>query len=300
MIALRLAPGSAAAASRYRVVGQTLLADRPLEWLEPFAAAGPAVALPGDAAGDAAGDAPSDAGGAGELLFGGRAFLARRQRELSCRRLAGGFLIEAEELGSFFYRENGARLEVLAAVPGAPTELLAEALLGPLLALALAQRGIFLLHAGGCAIDGAAFLFLGESGAGKSTLAARLGHPRLADDQAAIDAASLGLLADFPQPKLPAADQRALALAPPRPLGGLLLVEKAPAETEPRLEPLPAMVAAAGVLRHTTAARCFDPPLLRTHLDFAASLASQIPVFRLIYPHHPGAPEKIGALLARG
>ncbi len=59
-------------------------------------------------------------------------------------------------------------------------------------------------------------------------------------------------------------------------------------------------MAAAGIVRHTTAARCFDHALLRAQLDFAAAVAAAVPCFRLIYPHHPGAPEKIGALLARG
>ncbi len=59
------------------------------------------------------------------------------------------------------------------------------------------------------------------------------------------------------------------------------------------------MTAAAGIVRHTTAARCFDHALLRAHLDFAAALVARAPAFQLVYPHHPDAPLKIGALLAR-
>ncbi len=140
-----------------------------------------------------------------------------------------------EGLGAFVYREGDASLAVEAAAPAASEELLAEVLLGPMLALALAQRGVFLLHAGGCDIGGAAFLFLGESGVGKSTLAAQLGFPRLADDQAAIDAVTGELLPDFPQPKLAAADQLPLAGAAGRQLGGIVLVEPAPPDAELQL-----------------------------------------------------------------
>lgn len=299
MIHLRLDPRAAAPAHAYRVAGHALQADRPLAWLAPF----PVVdALPAELpALELAMPEPA----AGEILFEGRAFLARRERQLACRRHPEGFAFAADGLGDFFYRDGNsyepdATLAVVEPAPEAPAELLEEVLLGPLLALALAQRGVFLLHAGGCEIAGEAFLFLGESGAGKSTLAARLGAPRLADDQAAVDALSHQLLPGFPQPKLDRPAQSRIAGTPRRPLGGLLLVEKASAEAEPRLDPLHPLAAAAGIVRHTTAARCFDHTLLRAHLDFAASLAAQVPCFRLVYPHHPAAPEKIGALLARG
>lgn len=299
MIALRLDPRQASPAYGYRIAGVPLRADRELAWLQPFAATtgGEALpALPPPALGDAAGD--------GEAIFDGEAYLARRERRLVCRRQDGGFTFEVEALGFFRYREAAARIEVLAAAPEAPEELLAEVLLGPLLALALARRGIFLLHASGCEIAGVSCLFLGESGAGKSTLAARLsalgGGALLADDQAAIGALRLELLPDFPQPKLDSAAQVPLALAPARYLGGIFLLEPAPADSEPRIEEISPMVAAAGLLRHTTAARCFDAALLRDHLGFAAALVAAVPCRRLQYPHHPDAPKKIGTLLARG
>ncbi len=127
--------------------------------------------------------------------------------------------MEVEGLGGFVRDGNSfeadATLAAVAPVAEAPPELLAEVLLGPLLALALAQRGVFLLHAGGCEVDGDAFLFLGESGAGKSTLAARLGAPRLADDQAAIDAVSTCCCPTFRSPSSIAQAQRRIALAVP-------------------------------------------------------------------------------------
>ena len=60
------------------------------------------------------------------------------------------------------------------------------------LAVALQQRGLFVLHANTVCLDGKAVTFAGPSGAGKSTLLATLvaqGHPMLADDVTVIDAA---------------------------------------------------------------------------------------------------------------
>lgn len=297
MITLRLDPLSAAPAYHYRVAGVPLRADRELAWLSSLAS----PAAPGDDALEALAASGAQAAAPGEVLFADTAFLARRERRVSCRRIPEGFLFEAEGLGLFRYCEAASRLEVAAAAPEASPELLAEVLLGPLLALALARRDVFLLHASACEIGGATWLFLGESGAGKSTLAARLaelGGVLLADDQAAIGALRLELLPDFPQPKLGPLRQAPLAAVPARHVDGIFLLEKAPAGEEPALADLSPMVAAAGLLRHTTAARCFDFPLLRAHLDFAAALVARVPCRRLRYPHGEDAPKKIGALLA--
>lgn len=296
MITLRCDPRTASPAYPSRVAGVPLRADRDLSWLRPFAAA-----APGNAALAAVPEPrPADDAAPSELLFSDTAFLARRERAIFCRRTAEGFAFDVEGLGLFLFCEADSRLEVAAPVRGTAPDLLAEVLLGPLLALALGRRDVFLLHASGCEIGGKTCLFLGESGAGKSTLAARLaalGGRLLADDQAAIGVLRLELLPDFPQPKLDAALQAELALTPARHVDAIYLLEPAPPAAEPALEEVPAMAAAAGLLRHTTAARCFDIPLMRAHLDFAASVVARVPCRRLFYPHHADAPKKIGALL---
>jgi hypothetical protein len=81
-------------------------------------------------------------------------------------------------------------------------------LLGGVLAMALHQRGLLVLHASAVSIDGKAVAFIGEKGKGKSTTAAALfhrGHPLLSDDIVAIDLARPGrplVLPGFPQFKL--------------------------------------------------------------------------------------------------
>jgi hypothetical protein len=91
--------------------------------------------------------------------------------------------------------------------PGAGDALLQLALLGPVLAALLQQRGNLVLHASAVEVAGAAVGFLGARGAGKSTMAAALlgrGYPLLADDILAVSLQSgfPQVLPGFPQLKL--------------------------------------------------------------------------------------------------
>jgi hypothetical protein len=90
-------------------------------------------------------------------------------------------------IGTFLVRHGG---EILVDPdPGADAALLRLALLGPVLAALLQQRGDLVLHASAVEIDGVAVGFLGGRGAGKSTLAAAFlaqSHPLLADDILAV------------------------------------------------------------------------------------------------------------------
>jgi len=73
--------------------------------------------------------------------------------------------------------------------PGAAEKPFLRTLSGGILAVALYQRGCFILHASAVVADGGAVVFAGDAGYGKSTLASRLhacGHHLLADDIAAI------------------------------------------------------------------------------------------------------------------
>jgi hypothetical protein len=94
------------------------------------------------------------------------------------------------------FRVKGGCEIVVDPVPGADAAALRAVLLGKLMAYLMRQRGCLPLHASGVVIDGCAVLFLGESGAGKSTTAAALyarGHRVIADDVGAVRAVGRGI-----------------------------------------------------------------------------------------------------------
>lgn len=80
-------------------------------------------------------------------------------------------------------------------------------ILGPGMALALIQRGLFPFHASSCAISGRGVAFLGGHAAGKSTMAATFrvrGHALVSDDVTVLDDidGDLHIVPSFPQVKL--------------------------------------------------------------------------------------------------
>jgi hypothetical protein len=121
---------------------------------------------------------------------------------------AGDACLAFRDAGAFLVRSGR---EITAdQAPRAGESVLRLYLLGPVLAVALYQRGWLILHASAVAIDGRVAAFLGGSGWGKSTLAASLqqrGHPLVADDFIAVPigaqaGAELRVYPGFPQLKL--------------------------------------------------------------------------------------------------
>jgi len=103
--------------------------------------------------------------------------------------------------------------------PDADERTLRLCLLGPVLALALQQKGRLILHGSAIAIAGRAIGFLGSHGWGKSTVAAAChneGHQMITDDVFAIDLDGAWplVLPSFPQFKLWPKAARALGERP--------------------------------------------------------------------------------------
>jgi hypothetical protein len=97
------------------------------------------------------------------------------------------FLGETPNVGTFLVRD-GCEI-VVAPSPGVDEAVLRTLILGPILAVLLRQRGLFILHASSIAVHGAAIAFLGGSGYGKSTLAAAFysrGYGVITDDMMAV------------------------------------------------------------------------------------------------------------------
>lgn len=229
----------------------------------------------------------------GMVVFDGSARVGTRECRVRCLATPGCDFLQIAGAGAFAipYEQDCIEADP---EPGAGETVVQEALLGPAFALALARRGVFLLHASAVAFHGRGVIgFLGESGAGKSTLAALLaaeGAALAADDLLAVTAGAAGAtgamaLPHFPQLKLDAAAMAAIAGLEPRyPLLGLYEIAPGEPGAEVAGEPMRAVSAAALVLRHTIAGRLFARSLLAEHLEFAGEIASRVPVGRLTVP----------------
>ncbi|RVD55176.1 serine kinase [Mesorhizobium sp. M2D.F.Ca.ET.223.01.1.1] len=129
---------------------------------------------------------------------GATAFRFEPTRQYLAWQAVGSFMISA-----------ASRIDVDPA-PGIDDPLLAFPLLGPVMALALHQRGLLVLHASAIAVGGKSVIFMGDKGAGKSTTAGamiRAGHRLLSDDVVALDLSDPDrpmILPGFPQLKLAA------------------------------------------------------------------------------------------------
>jgi hypothetical protein len=243
-------------------------------------------------------------------VFDGNARVGTRDCRVQSLATSAGDLLRISGAGVFAIPRGEAAVDV-DPEPGATEDAVAEALLGPALAVAFARRGTFILHAGAVVLrDRGAIGFLGESGAGKSTLARLLaaageGVSLAADDLLAIAVHEEGAVAlpHFPQLKLDAAAMAAIAgLAPRYPLLGLYVLAPAPAAAAAgATAALPAGDAAAHLLRHTIAGSLFAEDLLTAHLGFAAEVARRVPLHLLTVPRRMdvGA-EVLELLLDRG
>jgi hypothetical protein len=198
---------------------------------------------------------------------------------------------------------------------------------GPALAMALAQRGDHVLHASAVAIEGRAVAFAGFSGGGKSTLAAALherGFPLVADDVVAVRVRDGRAIAvpGYPQQKLWPSAAGALGLEVERmpriypqiekrvrrvpedfdtsalPLAVVLVLDEG---EEVALEPLGGGAAALELVRHSydlPATQAFSAP---ANLEAAARVAEAVPVVRLRRPWRLDAlDETIDAIVTAG
>jgi len=181
-------------------------------------------------------------------------------------------------------------------------------LLGPALAIALAMRGVFLLHASAVVHENTLCVFLAESGSGKSTLAAhlaRLGAHRVADDIVPMTTApgSVGpvrVSGEFPQWKcLPEHRLARLTDHLPKRLRWFFVqptAEKASAGVA--IEPLDRGATLLKLARHGVATRLFSPHWLRTHQEFCQQAAA-LPGAVLHYPHHRQSLDEVALCLSK-
>lgn len=275
----------------YRLAGVTIVSARPVPLLRHLRVEAPGLlhtALP----------APPTLGAGWTPVFEGLAPLGSEEVRVACDAGDAWLRLRIATVEPFLVARDGSGI---LCSDVAPEGFAAEALLGPVLILALALRGVFTLHASAVALPGGAVLFLGATGSGKSTLARAFedrGWRRLADDILPI-VPGIRPRADhrFPQLKLPADSQIATATSLPVALAHVYVVEPAPAGGTAASTALPPAQALAGVAAQTVAARLFEPALLDAHLGFCRSVADDVAVHRLTYPHAPASVDEVVALV---
>ncbi len=183
----------------------------------------------------------------------------------------------------------------------AATSRTLERALGAPLVLALAVRGIHVLHASAVTVHPGsrtrlcAIAFAGDSGAGKSTLAAAarfhpdLGLTRIADDQLPVRlAAETAALPHFPQLKL-GAD----GILPPEastvlPLLQLVEIEHSDELTGVEIQSLGPAARCLALAKATVAAKLFDPELLARHFASCALASRGLEILRMRFPSGEG------------
>ena len=196
----------------------------------------------------------------------------------------------------------------------------ASYLTSSVLAFVLRLRGSVPLHASAVAIDGRAFLFVGESWAGKSSTAAAfaiLGYPMLADDVVRIDATEGGLVVYPSHSRLNVWRDSATALfrsggwpltddpsgkhsfdvldagfgfqTTPVPLAGIYVLGERTPRDAPAISPLPPRVALMTLVAHTYGSACLDRSMRAREFDVLCRLAEEVSVRELRFSDDLGA-----------
>jgi hypothetical protein len=222
------------------------------------------------------------------------------------RNLSAAISAEGERRVDF---EDGERFEISRegallrrTGPRHPDPRSLERALGAPLAIALALRGIHLMHASAITRiqqgkPAAVVAFTAPSGAGKSTFAAFAQRSpkapgfagshwtRVADDILPVRLSMRAeALPHFPQLKLAAEEAWPAAAASAMPLARLIEIEHSSAIHSIGIERLAPGAACLAIARATVAAKLFDPALLAAHFTACAAAAERLPVYRLKYP----------------
>jgi hypothetical protein len=194
--------------------------------------------------------------------------------------------------------------------PGADSRIIHNWVVGQGLGVAMAQRGLLVLHAGVVNLGHAGVAFMGPSGSGKSTMVmalCRAGYKILADDHAVIDDKNQPtVLSGYPQVKLREDSLRTLAafsdtagctrvseeklgwdirdnFAPCAvPLRSIYVLAEAPEVRITTLDPHEASVELAR--NFFLSSLSIQPDCVPAHLRRSARLAARVPVRRLERP----------------
>jgi hypothetical protein len=234
--------------------------------------------------------------------------------------------------GTLFVIDAGVRMLWGEAPARATLDDTATYLLGPVMGFVLRLHGTPSLHASAVAVDGRAVVLAGHSGRGKSAAAAafaRLGHPVLGDDVAAVTQrrGTLHVQPAYPRVRLwpeavegmfgsaealplltPTWSKRFLALggrAAPfhraaLPLGAVyVLDEREPGLRAPRFEALAPREALVALVGHACVAYLLDRAMRSREFELFSRIAGETSVVRVTPPADLGRIESLcGAIAA--
>lgn len=231
--------------------------------------------------------------GPGTPLYAGPGIAGGTVRSVRCRRAGAAYLLEVEGAAPVLVAESGAEIVRSAAAESPPTDLDLEVLFGPGLVLALALRGVFVLHASCVRFGRRTVAFTGQSGSGKSTIGRLVrdvdGAERVSDDVLPVVASGEGVFAlpRFPQLKLPPEEQwgadrpERIPLDAIYDLGCGASAPRSPAE--PLILRLGPRDAVLRIAKRTVASRLFDASLTARQLRACSEIGERIPVRELSY-----------------
>gem|GEM_PF-1204450 len=225
-------------------------------------------------------------------VWDGRGWLGGTWRPVRSFEGTDGYDLEIEDFGRASVRPSHRLAQWVPDRPASEVDgsLVQEVLLGPVLALMLAQEGTFCLHGGCVRIGDSVVGLLGESGVGKSTLSRTDGADwiRIGDDVFAVSGEGSEVYCRFPQLKLPQREQYPGGDPFARPLAALFELDpetESAADCPIEGERLASREATLAIVRHTVASKLFGPRLLAAHLTWCEALARLKPVYRWCYPH---------------
>ena len=167
------------------------------------------------------------------------------------------------------------------------TPLNTEILLGPVLIMLLAKRGIFCLHASAVMTKNGLVMFIGESGVGKSTIAETSGDnwQRVCDDVLPLKIYEQGLVAlpGFAQLKLSESQQHDLDKYQEIPVRLVCRIAKPNGAESASIKKMQNKSAILQLVRHTVASKMFTSDLLEQHMDFCKQVLETNEVYELSY-----------------
>ena len=291
----------------YRIAGHAVNIRPALPALEPFSTLGQPGhdRVPIDPEGSVS---RQPVPGQAPFLRRAEGWVAGRDRWVECRAWPGGrYALTIEGIGSFRILPDGGDTLIATELP--VSDLSVAAVFGPVLALTLGWRHVWILHASAVVREGDVRVFLGPSEAGKSTLAEYLasrseeGWRAVADDLLPVRFREGGLeaLPRYPQHGWSSGEQWSTGLPEALPIGALYrLGEPDPGVGEPALRGLAGRKAVETGVRQTLSAGLFDHLLLERHLEFCGRVAEEVPVFALEYPRDRALLPTVEGLLLDG